>query len=333
MENYERWQDPYSTDSSLSSLISPPLSVERLGLKELMRNTVVQELFNSHLQQGNEVLRLNSHVQSLTQQNEDLKDRLRRADTVSRGSTPSLTSTDYSSRGSTPSVASIGRSSSHPTQPTTTQRHMMAVRPAHCHPAVLWDKDDCRGDDDSGWTKSNAQRPPMSQCIRNEDGTMIHPNVYRSIRNSVRIVAAQLIGKLKEADRSKPRYITFFRSFYPSELNDATERLEEMQPLLALCSNHWKAEQMLTNALRGRKGGRDGGDADDDDDDNDVDDAVAAPSNAKQDSRKRRKDAQSTPLRPTTDKKKVRPTPVSPIRLRTYSLSWMGNLIAEVVYL
>ncbi|KAI0050433.1 hypothetical protein FA95DRAFT_1487308, partial [Auriscalpium vulgare] len=116
-----------------------------------------------------------------------------------------------------------------------------AFRPSKYPFSILWNKEDCSQDDDSGWTDTNPHRPPMRSC-------------FRSIRNSARIVKADLLAVLPAKEKTKSRRsIGYFRSYHPQVYKAAVKKLEEMQPLLALCGNNWKAEQMLRNTLNATK--------------------------------------------------------------------------------
>jgi hypothetical protein len=51
----------------------------------------------------------------------------------------------------------------------------------------------------------------------------------------------------------------YFRTTYPAEWDAACEELENAQPLLRLCSGHWKAEFVLAQVIKSTKRGKRGG--------------------------------------------------------------------------
>lgn len=188
------------------------------------------------------------------------------------------------SRFAAPSVApsdSISRQNSGSTTPTiSTPIHQPAVRPAEYPVQILWAFEDCKDDPDVGLTPSNPSRPPMERSIRHADGSLISPAEYSSIRASARLVISDLLAIPRPKNRSartKPRTKSYFRAYFPREWQRAVEKLERHQPLLALCTAHWKAEHVIGNALLKKPSGAyndedidDHDDHDDNDNDNDA---------------------------------------------------------------
>ncbi|KAI0037448.1 hypothetical protein FA95DRAFT_1684881 [Auriscalpium vulgare] len=98
-----------------------------------------------------------------------------------------------------------------------------------------------------------------------------------------------------------------------------------MQPLLALCGNNWKAEQMLRNTLKATKKEDQELAAEDDDDDAPIisppiiSPPIISPpiiELASDKSKKQKKDLNSTPIRPEIEKRS-KAAPVSPLRFET----------------
>jgi hypothetical protein len=90
----------------------------------------------------------------------------------------------------------------------------------------------------------------MEQCIRHPDGTLLTSGEWASIRATGRLVKAELLN-LKPDPRNKKRAKTksYFRTFHPIEWANALNKMEQQQPLLALCSGQWKADHVLGNTL------------------------------------------------------------------------------------
>ncbi|KAI0037567.1 hypothetical protein FA95DRAFT_1614085, partial [Auriscalpium vulgare] len=168
----------------------------------------------------------------------------------------------------------------------------------------------------------------MRSYVRNANGTTVDDITYRNICNSARVVKLDLLAILPDNKKNKARSITYYRSFHHHEWREATHKVEGLQPVLALCRLHWKAEQMLANSMKAVKK---------DDDElagkNEVsDDTTPPPGNSlpqppskstsnslsvphKDDeiSKKRKKDSTSTPICPQI-KKRARAATISPLR-------------------
>ncbi|KAF8881061.1 hypothetical protein CPB84DRAFT_1792155 [Gymnopilus junonius] len=100
---------------------------------------------------------------------------------------------------------------------------------------VLWNYSDLKNDPDIVLNPSNPNCPPMQAVICKEDG--------------------QLIDSVL---RNRPKTMKFFKDTFRDAWNKVVRVYEAEQPLLALCSNNWKAEHMLSNILEQVKGGKKG---------------------------------------------------------------------------
>jgi hypothetical protein len=122
----------------------------------------------------------------------------------------------------------------------------------------------------------------MQRSIRHADGTAISRGEWTSIKASARLILLDLLRLPPPQDpcnrsikKDLPKTKTYFRNFFPIEWQKALVDLETLQPLIALCAPHWKAEHvlgnMLQNRLRKRKANDDGNsnDGEFDDDAND----------------------------------------------------------------
>jgi len=106
----------------------------------------------------------------------------------------------------------------------------------------------------------------MEQAIRHLDGTLITSGEWSAIRATARKIKTDLLALPAPRDRrakDRPKTKTYYRSFFPKEWDAALEKMEQLQPLLALCAAHWKADHVLGNTLLVRSSAG----ADDKDDD------------------------------------------------------------------
>jgi len=126
------------------------------------------------------------------------------------------------------------------------------VRPSHYPPEILWNLDDCRTDPDVQLSESNKSRPPMEKAIRYPDGRMISGVEWNGIKAAARAIKNELLKLPAHKDRhgkSLRRTKIYFRTQYPTQYEAALEKLEEQQPLLALCAAHWKADHVIGSSL------------------------------------------------------------------------------------
>lgn len=137
-----------------------------------------------------------------------------------------------------------------PPPPTVDGSMVLAVRPSQYPLSVLWLLDDCKTDPSISLSTGNASRPPMGSVIRHQDGSRITKGEYQIIKTSAQHVAAELLQLPVPSQHSTTRRtITYFKDHHPEELAKAIAKLEDAQPLLALCATHWKASHMVANSL------------------------------------------------------------------------------------
>ncbi|EGN97576.1 hypothetical protein SERLA73DRAFT_75241 [Serpula lacrymans var. lacrymans S7.3] len=101
---------------------------------------------------------------------------------------------------------------------------------------ILWEFDDCKKDEDAGLTAQNPAQPAMERAVRHADGTMISSKEWTAIKATTR-----------------KRSQNYYQSAYPAQWAAIIQEMEQQQPLLTLCSNHWKAEHVLGQMLRSSK--------------------------------------------------------------------------------
>ncbi|KAM6497289.1 hypothetical protein JOM56_007762 [Amanita muscaria] len=133
-----------------------------------------------------------------------------------------------------------------------------ATRPSQYPLTVLWNFEDIPSDAQSKHDRNNPSRPKMKHVIRHEDGTKISRSEWNALRGSGKYMRTQ----------------TDFMHDYPALWQETVKNLEAQQPLLALCTNHWKADHLLAYIMRSSKKRKDGEEDDDDDDDDDDDNGL-----------------------------------------------------------
>jgi hypothetical protein len=120
-------------------------------------------------------------------------------------------------------------------------------------PEILWIFKDCESDPDVNTSTSNRLRPPLTACICHKDGTLITSAEYDTIKSSGHnIISIHLTNLPEPRDKlvkGKPRSKTWYASWYRKEWLAARLDFKVQQPLLQLCSLHWKAEHILGGLL------------------------------------------------------------------------------------
>lgn len=141
------------------------------------------------------------------------------------------------------------------------------ARPEELPQSVLWLADDARHYE--GLTsESNKSRPKMESCIRRSDGSTITSAEYNAVQSIVRrfvsINLTPLATPKDPAAASTQRTRRWYRKWYPQNYQDLLARLEDAEPLLALCGGSWKADQLVGRHLywlaeQARKGDKQAG--------------------------------------------------------------------------
>src|SRR6202040_984944 len=131
--------------------------------------------------------------------------------------------------------------------------HQPATRPSNDPFEILWNLEDYKNDPDVQKTsQGNVSRPPMEQAVHHSDGTMITSGEWTAIKATARMIKADLLALPPPWDKrakDRPKTKTYYRSFFLKDWDTALERMEQHQPLLALCAVHWKADHILGNTL------------------------------------------------------------------------------------
>jgi hypothetical protein len=126
------------------------------------------------------------------------------------------------------------------------------VRPEKYPASVLWNYKDLESDPDVKIDPQNPSRPPLHSVIRHEDGSLVDIALFDAIRASGRSLVVDVLFPLipnDKASRSRSRTKKLFTELYRAGWNKAVHQYEVEQPLLALCTGHWKAEHMLQSIL------------------------------------------------------------------------------------
>ncbi|KAL6304550.1 hypothetical protein BKA93DRAFT_825718 [Sparassis latifolia] len=191
-----------------------------LELSELMKNRHVADLYTELRRTSAQVVKLSdvqTELMQVMQENKQLTQELQ-ALKSEKSRSPSFVSTSrlmpsdsVSHRGGT-----ISQDSSIVSPPVPKKTYSFTV---------LWNKEDCKKDDDVHITVANPERIPMDQAIRHENGDLISSAEWHAIQTTARVVKNELL------------------SLPPPQ--DPMLKMEKQQPLLALCSDHWKAEYII----------------------------------------------------------------------------------------
>ena len=133
-----------------------------------------------------------------------------------------------------------------------TYQHQPVTRPERFPQSILWTLKDAQ--DAHLVLESNKSRPSMEKCIRNEDGSSISVDQWRSIRLTARTIAQTDLLSLPVPNKAKatPRTKTYYKKNHIKAWWVAIQQLEERQPLLRLCAANWKADHVLGIILQAR---------------------------------------------------------------------------------
>jgi hypothetical protein len=93
----------------------------------------------------------------------------------------------------------------------------------------------------------------MTLALRRPDGTKLSRQEFTNMRHSTDIIVQKLItfvmsSPLFDAVTSRPTK-TFIKTVFLTEFRQAMFELEAEQKLFRLCSGHWKADAMISQAL------------------------------------------------------------------------------------
>jgi hypothetical protein len=129
-----------------------------------------------------------------------------------------------------------------------------SLRPDCILPTVLWYFEDCTMDKLYGniLTEANLSRPRMSITLCHEDGTPLSPPEFSNVRMIADLIVRQLLEKYsKDPHAQGVKLLTklVFKSLFHTEYCQAILELEAEEWLLCLCTRHWKAEVMLSQAF------------------------------------------------------------------------------------
>ena len=134
-----------------------------------------------------------------------------------------------------------------------------SIRPQYLPITVLWDYGDCLKDKSEGVivTHANRGRPKMNLAIRRPDGTKISAQEYGNIRQSADMFCLKLIDLMKSSSSGAPtsdirRVKAAIKMLFAAEHKQAILDLEAEHKLLRLCSAHWKADHILSQAFSRR---------------------------------------------------------------------------------
>ena len=131
-------------------------------------------------------------------------------------------------------------------------------RPLQYPPAVLWTFEDCKKDPSIDFTAANEARVALQKIIRHPNGIMVTHSAVKTITSRARPIVGKILARVPSHIKHKDIGKTYFRTTYPAEWDEACQELETAQPLLKLCSGHWKAEFVLAQVIQSIKRGKKG---------------------------------------------------------------------------
>ncbi|KAF8256522.1 hypothetical protein EI94DRAFT_1822438 [Lactarius quietus] len=130
-----------------------------------------------------------------------------------------------------------------------------SIHPSYYSLTILWLFKDCKTNPPVHLSASNTSQPPMQHIIWHEDGWLITLEEWKSIQQSVVLVAHTWLdvlstGHLPPSATSVPQKKVFYRHHFLKEWLQALRELELLTPLLSLCGSTWKAEKVLGSVLQ-----------------------------------------------------------------------------------
>ena len=129
-------------------------------------------------------------------------------------------------------------------------------RPLQYPPAILWTFEDCKKDPSIDFTVANEARVALQKIIRHPNGTMVTHSAVKAITSRARPIVDKILARIPSHIQRKDIGKSYFRTTYPAEWDGACHELETAQPLLKLCSGHWKAEFVLAQVIQSIKRGK-----------------------------------------------------------------------------
>lgn len=128
------------------------------------------------------------------------------------------------------------------------------IRPRYVKKEVLWELDDCYELMGEVVTEANKRRPKMNLAIRDDDGNPVSPTEFSNIRRAAVRISKELVRKISSDPRAlvfagNPRTKVTLKKYFEAEYNEAILKLEAEKKILRLCGQHWKADQMIGQAL------------------------------------------------------------------------------------
>lgn len=122
--------------------------------------------------------------------------------------------------------------------------------PSNYPQEILWNREDLQSCPKIKLSPQNRSRPPVHQCLWTETGTIISDSQWINIRNSANTVIHEILEPIMQ---DSPTEMIFHRRHlktkWRGEWEQAVAKLEAWQPLLRLCSLHWKADLVLGHAF------------------------------------------------------------------------------------
>ena len=138
----------------------------------------------------------------------------------------------------------------------TPEHDSSSGRPLQYPLAILWTFEDCKSDPSIDFTAANEARVALHKIIHHPNGTMVTSSAVKAIAGRAHPIVNKLLERVPSNIQHKDISKVYFRATYPTEWDAACQELETAQPLLKLCSSHWKTEFVLAQVLKSTKRGK-----------------------------------------------------------------------------
>ncbi|KAF9522526.1 hypothetical protein CPB83DRAFT_840408 [Crepidotus variabilis] len=235
---------PFSTSSNL------PADWEHLDIPDLLRNANVRNLYQKYQGANEKVAACFEDKERLLWQVNELQTELH----ILRNELMMLKFNPMQNTATAVTQTAPGMASPLFLQPSSSRPAPRSLAlPADMPKEVLWtfaDAQACPGI----VTDTNKCRPKMAQCIRRQNGEIVTANEYSAIQACGKRLVATFLDPLGLPANRAQYGVKKTRTYYAQNFRDiwrtVLEKIEEEEPLVALCANKWKAEYLLASLLR-----------------------------------------------------------------------------------
>lgn len=216
--------------------LPPKFSIEHMPFSDMLKNRHVRYVYDDYLSLFKENVKLHQNYLELCRKHYQLKDYYEslHSPTTQPGNKTFLTS-DFSMQDTNSAMESA---------PLLVEQPV--VRPDQYPYDVLWNTEDISKCLEI--TFPNEGRP-VRHCLRTEIGTIISQSRWEVIEQQAADIAREILLPLGDYISSRKFNREYFQFKWNKEWNEAITRLEAQQPILTLCSIHWKATLVLEHSI------------------------------------------------------------------------------------